>query len=171
MRFPGRDLLFVIVTAMMVVPLQLAFIPVLSMYARLAEWATALNVSLGCQGEDCAVNAKTFAGLWAAHTAFGLPLAIYLLRNYIVGLPHELIESARVDGASHLKIFTKIVVPLSVPALASFGIFSFSGCGTTSSSRSSSDPQTTSCCRSSYRNRSAPSKANWNDSTPAPSSQ
>ncbi|MDA7984486.1 MAG: carbohydrate ABC transporter permease [Alphaproteobacteria bacterium] len=125
MRFPGRDLLFVIVTAMMVVPLQLAFIPVLSMYARLAEWATALNVSLGCQGEDCAVNAKTFAGLWAAHTAFGLPLAIYLLRNYIVGLPHELIESARVDGASHLKIFTKIVVPLSVPALASFGIFQF----------------------------------------------
>ncbi|MGR4000601.1 MAG: carbohydrate ABC transporter permease [Alphaproteobacteria bacterium] len=126
MRFPGRDLLFIAVVAMMVVPLQLAFIPVLSMYAQLAEWATALNIALGkCQGADCQVNAKTFAGLWAAHTAFGLPLAIYLLRNYIVGLPRELIESARVDGASHLQIFTKMVVPLSVPALASFGIFQF----------------------------------------------
>lgn len=126
MRFPGRDLLFIATVALMVVPLQLAFIPVLSMYANLAEWATALNQWIGrCDNQSCEVDAKNFAGLWAAHTAFGLPLAIYLLRNYIVGLPRELLESARVDGASHLQIFVKIIVPLSVPALASFGIFQF----------------------------------------------
>ena len=126
MRFAGRDLLFAATVALMVVPLQLAFIPVLSMYAGLAEWATALNRWLGqCQGQACDVDAKNFGGLWAAHTAFGLPLAIYLLRNYIVGLPRELLDSARVDGASHLQVFTKIVVPLSVPALAAFGIFQF----------------------------------------------
>lgn len=125
MRFPGRDIIFAGVVALMVVPLQLAFIPVLSMYVHFAEWATALNRALGCEGPDCVASAKSFTGLWIAHTAFGLPLAIFLLRNYIVGLPRELLESARTDGASHLQIFVKLVVPLSVPALASFAIFQF----------------------------------------------
>ena len=126
MRFPGRDALFACVVALMVVPLQLAFIPVLSAYADIAGWASALGGALGlCEPEDCEVPAKTFPGLWAAHTAFGLPLAIYLLRNYIVSLPRELLESARVDGASHLQTFVKLVVPLSTPALASFAIFQF----------------------------------------------
>jgi len=74
---------------------------------------------------SCRVASKSFASLWIAHTAFGLPLAIYLLRNYIVALPRELLESARIDGANHLQIFVKLIVPLSVPALASFGIFQF----------------------------------------------
>ncbi len=125
MRFVGRDMLFAMTMALMVVPLQLAFIPVLSLYADLAGWATALNIALGCTGQGCQVDAKNFAGLWFAHTAFGLPLAIYLLRNYIMNIPRELLESAALDGASHLQIFMKIVVPLSMPALASFGIFQF----------------------------------------------
>ncbi len=69
--------------------------------------------------------AKTYLGIWLAHTGFGLPLAIYLLRNYIAGLPNEIMESARVDGATDFEIFVRIVLPLSVPALASFAIFQF----------------------------------------------
>jgi len=107
MRFPGRDWLFVLVVSLMVVPTQLA-------------WLTDCEATKTCQ-----VASKTFASLWVTHTAFGLPLAIYLLRNYIVGLPKELLESARVDGASHLQIFTRMIIPLSVPALASFSIFQF----------------------------------------------
>jgi alpha-glucoside transport system permease protein len=71
------------------------------------------------------VSAKTYLGIWLAHTGFGLPLAIYLLRNYISGLPKEIIESARVDGANDFEIFVKIILPLSFPALASFAIFQF----------------------------------------------
>jgi len=126
MQFPGRDLMLGVVIAMLVVPLQLAFIPVLSMYADVASWAGDLSRSLGwCEGQGCDYPAKTFAGLWMAHTAFGLPLAIFLLRNYIANLPRELMESARLDGATHLEIFTRIVMPLSLPALASYGIFQF----------------------------------------------
>lgn len=69
--------------------------------------------------------AGTFLGVWLAHTAYGLPLGIYLLRNYIGALPKDLIEAAAVDGASHLKIFTKLIVPLSMPAIASFAVFQF----------------------------------------------
>ena len=127
MRFPGRDWLFVIVVSLMVVPTQLAFLPVLTGFSGIASWATQLNALLtDCEATNsCQVASKTFASLWITHTAFGLPLAIYLLRNYIVGLPKELLESARIDGASHLQIFTRMIVPLSVPALASFGIFQF----------------------------------------------
>jgi alpha-glucoside transport system permease protein len=71
------------------------------------------------------VPSKTYLGIWLAHTGFGLPLAIYLLRNYMAGLPKEIMESARVDGASDFEIFLKIVLPLSFPALASFAIFQF----------------------------------------------
>ena len=127
MRFPGRDWLFVVVVSLMVVPTQLAFLPVLQGFSGIASWATALNTWMtDCEvTKTCQVASKTFASLWITHTAFGLPLAIYLLRNYIVGLPKELLESARIDGASHLQIFTRLIIPLSVPALASFSIFQF----------------------------------------------
>ncbi len=127
MSFPGRDWLFVIVVSLMVVPTQLAFLPVLQGFSGIASWATQLNAWMtDCEAtQTCQVASKTFASLWVTHTAFGLPLAIYLLRNYIVGLPKELLESARIDGASHLQIFTRLILPLSVPALASFSIFQF----------------------------------------------
>lgn len=127
MRFPGRDWLFVIVVSLMVVPTQLAFLPVLQGFSGIASWATSLNAWMtDCEAtKSCQVASKSFASLWVTHTAFGLPLAIYLLRNYIVGLPKELLESARIDGASHLQIFTRLIIPLSVPALASFSIFQF----------------------------------------------
>lgn len=111
MRFPGRQVLFAVVVGLLVVPLQMALIPVLRMYNGI--------------GEFFEVSAKSYLGIWMAHTGFGLPLAIYLLRNYISSLPRDLIESAKMSGASHFQIFTKIVVPLSVPALASFAIFQF----------------------------------------------
>jgi alpha-glucoside transport system permease protein len=127
MQFPGRDWLFVLIVSLMVVPTQLAFLPILQGFSGIASWATALNAWLtDCEINDsCKVASKSFASLWITHTAFGLPLAIYLLRNYIVGLPKELLQSARIDGASHLQIFTRIIIPLSVPALASFSIFQF----------------------------------------------
>ena len=106
MKFPGRKALFVVVVALLVVPLQLALIPVLKDY-----------VSLKLNG--------TYLAVWLAHTGFGLPLAIYLLFNYISTIPRDIFESAFIDGASHFTIFTKLVLPLSVPALASFAIFQF----------------------------------------------
>ena len=111
MEFPGRAILIAVVVGLIVVPLQMSLIPLLKMY-------NGVGALLG-------VPSKTYAGIWLAHTAFGMPLAIYLLRNYIAGLPKEIIESARVDGASDFEIFTKIVLPLSFPALASFAIFQF----------------------------------------------
>lgn len=111
MRFSGRSLMIALVVGLIVVPLQMSLIPLLQLY----NWI----------GNVFGVPSKTYAGIWLAHTAFGLPLAIYLLRNYISGLPKEIIESARVDGASDFEIFVKIVLPLSFPALASFAIFQF----------------------------------------------
>lgn len=111
MKFPGRQVLFVVVVGLLVVPLQMSLIPVLRMYNSIGEF---FNVS-----------AKSYLGIWLAHTGFGLPLAIYLLRNYMSSLPRDIIESAKMAGASHFQIFTRIVVPLSVPALASFAIFQF----------------------------------------------
>ncbi|MFN3663863.1 carbohydrate ABC transporter permease [Yoonia sp.] len=106
MDFPGRALLIAAVVGLLVVPLQLALIPLLRLH---------LEIGIG----------KGYLGTWLAHTGFGLPLAIYLLRNYMVGLPRDIIENARVDGASDFQIFTKIILPLSFPALASFAIFQF----------------------------------------------
>ncbi len=111
MSFPGRGWIVAVVVGMLVVPLQMSLIPLLRMYNGIAGWTG---------GES-----KTYLGIWLAHTAFGLPLAIYLLRNYMAGLPREIMESARIDGASHFKIFTTMVLPLSFPALASFAIFQF----------------------------------------------
>ncbi len=106
MDFPGRAILIAIVVGLLVVPLQLALIPLLRLH---------LGIGIG----------KGYLGVWLAHTGFGLPLAIYLLRNYMVGLPKDIIENARVDGATDFQIFTKIILPLSFPALASFAIFQF----------------------------------------------
>ena len=106
MRFPGRKFAFAMMVALLVVPLQIALVPVLSDYVHLR-----LN--------------GTYLAIWLAHTGFGLPLAIYLLYNYIAGLPREIFEAATVDGASHLTIFTKVVVPLAMPVLASYAIFQF----------------------------------------------
>jgi alpha-glucoside transport system permease protein len=106
MEFPGRALLIAAVVGLLVVPLQLALIPLLQFH----NW-----IGIG----------KGYLGIWMAHTGFGLPLAIYLLRNYMVGLPRDIIENARVDGATDFQIFIKIILPLSFPALASFAIFQF----------------------------------------------
>ncbi len=106
MRFPGRRSMFIMVVALLVVPLQIALVPILRDYRALH-----LN--------------GTFLGIWLAHTGFGLALATYLLFNYISGLPREILESAFIDGASHFTVFTQLVLPLSVPALASFAIFQF----------------------------------------------
>jgi alpha-glucoside transport system permease protein len=105
--FPFRDTLFLLIVALMIVPIQTSLVPLLKLFANNGH----LN--------------NHYYGIWLAHTAFGLPLAVFLLRNFFVTLPKDLIEAARIDGASNLAIFRRIVVPLSVPALASFAIFQF----------------------------------------------
>jgi alpha-glucoside transport system permease protein len=106
MKFKGRRFFFVLVVALLVVPLQIALIPILRDYTK-------LNLN------------GTFLAIWLAHTGFGLPLATYLLYNYISRLPREILESAFLDGASHFTIFLRLILPLSLPALASFAIFQF----------------------------------------------
>jgi alpha-glucoside transport system permease protein len=105
--FPFRDTLFLIVVALMIVPIQTSLVPLLKLFRDHGH----LN--------------NGYVGIWLAHTAFGLPLAIFLLRNFFITLPKDLIEAARMDGASDFAIFRRVVVPLSVPALASFSIFQF----------------------------------------------
>ncbi|WP_439630102.1 carbohydrate ABC transporter permease [Shinella sp.] len=111
MPFPGRAILIAVIVGLLVVPLQMSLIPLLRLYNGV--------------GAFFGVPAKTYVGIWLAHMGFGLPLAVYLLRNYMAGLPREILESARVDGASDFDIFVKIILPLSFPALASFAIFQF----------------------------------------------
>jgi alpha-glucoside transport system permease protein len=104
--FPGRDWLFIVVIGLLVVPIQMALIPIFSLYNHLGLF-------------------DTIWGLILFHTAFGLPFAIFLLRNFFVGLPAELLEAARIDGASEMGIFFRLVLPLSLPAIASLAIFQF----------------------------------------------
>lgn len=104
--FPGRELFFVLIVGLLVVPLQMALIPILKLYTQ-----AKLN--------------GTFLGIWLAHTGFGLPLATYLLYSYIASIPKEIIESAHADGATPWTTFTRLVIPLSVPVIASFAIFQF----------------------------------------------
>ena len=106
MEFPFRDTLFVVIVALLVVPNQVALVPLLRLYT---------NFNLTGQ----------FAAVYLAHIGFGMPLAIYILRNYMSTLPKAVIESAKIDGASHFKTFWRLIVPMSVPALASFAIFQF----------------------------------------------
>jgi len=105
-EFPGRDWLFVGVVALIVVPIQMALIPIFSLYSSTRLFDTVI-------------------GLVLFHTAFGLPLAIFLLRNFFAGIPRELLEAARIDGASELRIFLRLILPLSMPAVASLAIFQF----------------------------------------------
>lgn len=106
MQFPGRNIIFITIVGLMVVPLQMALIPIFRIYTNLE-----LN--------------GTFPAIWLAHAGFGLPLAVYLLRNYMGSLPGSLIESAKIDGADHFGIFTRLIIPLSTPVLAAFAIFQF----------------------------------------------
>jgi alpha-glucoside transport system permease protein len=106
MEFPGRNILFVVVVGLLVVPLQATLIPVLSMFA---SWGIA----------------GTFLAVWLAHTAYGLPFAIYLLRNFMGSLPREVFESAAIDGASSVTSFFRLALPMSVPAVAALAIFQF----------------------------------------------
>jgi alpha-glucoside transport system permease protein len=106
-RFPFRDTTFLVIVALMVVPVQTSFVPLLKFFR-----------------DNGGLN-QEFYGIWLAHTAFGLPLAIFLFRNFFITLPKDLIEAARIDGATEFGVFRRVVLPLSVPALASFGIFQF----------------------------------------------
>ena len=106
LEFPGRDWIFLLVIALLVVPLQMALIPIFSLYSKVGIFDTKLSLIL-------------------FHTAFGLPFAIFLLRNFFVGIPRDVLESARIDGASELRIFVRLILPLGLPAIASLAIFQF----------------------------------------------
>jgi alpha-glucoside transport system permease protein len=106
MQWRGRDIVFVVIVGLLVVPNQVALVPLLKLYG-----------SVGLNG--------TFLAVWLAHIGFGMPLAVYILRNYMSGLPVAIIESAKIDGASHFTTFWRLIIPMSTPALASFAIFQF----------------------------------------------
>ena len=116
--FKGRDWLFIFVFALQIVPIQMALIPLLSSFSRgLNIFGVQITGPLGVSGG--------YAQVWIAHSMFALPLAIYLLHNFMSQIPADIIEAARVDGASRGQIFFRIVLPLTMPALASFAIFQF----------------------------------------------
>ncbi len=118
MRFKGRDWLFVAVVALLMVPLQMSLIPLLQLFSGGAHiGSVTIFPDLNLTGN--------VVGVWMAHVAFGLPFCIFILKNFVSALPKELIEAARVDGAGHVTTFVKLVLPLSVPAIASLGIFQF----------------------------------------------
>jgi alpha-glucoside transport system permease protein len=106
LEFPGRDWLFIVVVALLVVPLQMALIPMFRFYGAIGIFDTKLSLIL-------------------FHTGFGLPFAIFLLRNFFIGIPKELLEAARIDGASEIRIFVRLILPLGLPAIASLAIFQF----------------------------------------------
>jgi alpha-glucoside transport system permease protein len=106
MKFPFRNFLFLLIVAMLVIPSQIALVPILSLFT-----------AIGFTGQ--------YWSVWIVHTAFGLPFAIFLLRNFFSALPRDLIESAHIDGASSWRIYWNLILPLSVPALASLAIFQF----------------------------------------------
>ncbi len=118
MEFRGRYVMFVLVVGLLVVPLQMALIPILKLFT---QGVTVFGMKIF---PDLDLN-ESFLGIWLAHTGFGLPLATYLLRNYIGSLPSSIIESAKIDGADNFTIFWRLIIPLSVPALAAFAIFQF----------------------------------------------
>jgi alpha-glucoside transport system permease protein len=117
-RFRGSDVIFFVIFALQVVPLQMALVPLLQLYSGGAHLGgVTLFPGLGMS--------DTYVPVWVSHTMFALPLAVFLLHNFIAQLPNDLIEAARVDGASHFRVFRSIVLPLATPALASFAIFQF----------------------------------------------
>jgi alpha-glucoside transport system permease protein len=118
--FKGAAAIFIVIFALQIVPLQMALIPLLQMFVR---WLIPIQVWV--HDVIPIIPEQSYVQVWIAHTIFGLPLAIYLIYNFISGIPNELIEAARVDGANHGQIFLRIILPLSVPILASFAIFQF----------------------------------------------
>ncbi len=117
-NFKGKDTIFFIIFGLQIVPIQLTLIPLLQLFSKgLIIGGVTIIPDLNITG--------TFLPIWIAHTIFGLPLAIFLLHNFLSQIPRELIEAARVDGAGWFTLFTKIILPLSVPAIASFSIFQF----------------------------------------------
>ncbi len=106
LRFRGRDFLFVLVFALQIVPIQVTLVPLLELYVRLDM-------------------AGTFWPVWISHSIFSLPLAVFLLHNFMKDLPRELVEAARIDGANHVQIFLRVLLPLLTPAIAAYGIFQF----------------------------------------------
>jgi alpha-glucoside transport system permease protein len=126
MKFPGRNILFVAVFAMQIVPIQVTMIPLLTWYVNpphLPSWLGGGQLWPQLAGGDAPGGG--FYTIWLSHSIFALPLAIYLLHNFMKEIPAELIEAARVDGAGHVRIFTRIMLPLMAPAIAAFGIFQF----------------------------------------------
>ena len=121
LEFKGREFWFSMIIALMVVPMQAAIVAVLKMFMAIDEFLLTIP---GNEYGDFHLGGEYPAG-WIVHSAFAMPLAVYILRNYMMTLPNALIEAARIDGASHFQIFWRLVVPMSVPALASFAIFQF----------------------------------------------
>lgn len=124
MDFKGRNWLFVGLIAMMALPNQMTFIPLIQMFENGATWTIPFTDQTLKLFPDLDINGNV-AAVWLTHTSFGLPLAIFLLHNYISQLPKDIFEAARIDGANHFTIFMKLVLPLSAPAIAAFGIFQF----------------------------------------------
>ena len=116
MKFPGKNMLFILVFALQIVPIQMALVPLLRLFARGELFGYPVIGAFGSAG---------YAQVWIAHTIFALPLAIFLLHNFMAEIPTEIIEAARVDGASHGQIFFRIALPLTAPAIAAFSIFQF----------------------------------------------
>ena len=117
-RFRGSDFIFFFIFALQIVPLQMSLIPLLLLFTGGAHiGSVTIFPALGLAGD--------FAGIWLPHTMFALPLAIYLLHNFIASLPRDLMEAAHVDGANHFKVFRMIVLPLSIPGIAAIAIFQF----------------------------------------------
>ncbi len=126
LKFRWRDTIFLVIIALLIVPLQMTFVPVLQLYNDPLAPLRALFGLAGIQLDVPKIQlTSSFVGLWLAHTAYGLPFAIYLLRSFFVGLPRDLFEAAKMDGSSEFGVFVRIVLPLSVPALASITIFQF----------------------------------------------
>ena len=120
-KFPGRNWIFIGVFALQIVPIQMALVPLLSLFSRGLS-INGVGIFPGFTLRDVD---HSFATVWIAHAIFAMPLAIFLLHNFISEIPSELVEAARVDGAGHGQIFFRIIIPLSTPAIASFAIFQF----------------------------------------------
>jgi alpha-glucoside transport system permease protein len=116
--FKGRDWIFVVIVALLMVPLQMALVPILQLFTGGAHIGTVtIFPDLNLTG--------TFLGVWIAHMIFGMPFCVFILKNFVGALPRDIIEAAKIDGAGHMTIFLRLIVPLSVPAIASLTIFQF----------------------------------------------
>jgi alpha-glucoside transport system permease protein len=117
-EFRGRDWMFVATVALLMVPLQMSLVPILQLFSGGAHIGTVTIFP------DLNLTGK-YLGVWIAHTIFGMPFCVFILKNFIGGLPRDIVEAAKIDGAGHLTIFARLIVPLSVPAIASLTIFQF----------------------------------------------